>query len=81
MNAGLDRMLQPTSQLSNETSIDDVRFSPDVRLTTRIRNVLAAAGLTTIGEVRGAPDAMLKSLPDMGPRCIALLRRMLGREE
>ena len=74
-------MVKPTPRLPDGTSIDDVQFSQDVRLTTRIRNVLGAAGLVTIGEVRGAPDAMLKSLPDMGPRCIALLRRMLGRGE
>ena len=71
-------MLQPTPQLPNDTSIHDVQFSPEVRLTTRIRNVLSTAGLKTIGEVRGAPDAMLKSLPDMGGNCIALLRQTLG---
>ena len=74
-------MLQPTPQLPDDTSIAVVQFSPDVRLTTRIRNVLRAAGLKTVGEVRAATDALLKSLPDMGGNCISLLRQTLGRGE
>jgi hypothetical protein len=37
-------MVDPTLELPDDTAIEDVRFS------TRIRNVLAAAGLKTVGE-------------------------------
>ena len=66
-------MLKPTPQLPDDT--------PAVRLTTKIRKVLGAAGWKSIGEVRAAPDAMLQSLPNMGANCIALLRRTLDRGE
>ena len=41
--------MDPTPELPDETLIADVRFP------TRIRNVLAAAGLKTVGEVRETP--------------------------
>ena len=39
-------LVEPTPELPDDTPIDRVRFP------TRIRTVLAAAGLKTIGEVR-----------------------------
>ena len=53
-------MLDPTPELSDDTLISLVEFP------TRILNVLAAAGLKTVGEVREASDEMLASLPNLG---------------
>jgi DNA-directed RNA polymerase alpha subunit len=63
--------IDPTPQLSGDTPIDSIR------LPTRILNVLANEGLKTVGEVRAASDAMLVSLPDLGPRSVAFLRKFL----
>ena len=49
-------MLDPTPELPDDTPISDVK------LPTRIRNALTAAGMKTIGEVREASDATLLSL-------------------
>ena len=49
-------MLYPAPELSDDTLIDNVRF------VTRIRNVLNAAGMKTVGEVRETSDAALLSL-------------------
>jgi hypothetical protein len=65
-------MSNPTPELPDETLIGQVQ------LPTRILNVLAAAGLKTVGDVREASDAMLVSLPDLGPRSVAHLRETLG---
>ena len=54
-------MVDPTPVLPDETPIDRVRFP------TRIHNVLAAAGLKTVGEVRETTDATLLSFQDLGP--------------
>jgi DNA-directed RNA polymerase alpha subunit len=43
-------MVDPTPELPDDTPIRDVN------LPTRIRNVLATAGLKTIGEVREVSD-------------------------
>ena len=43
-----------------------------------IRNVLAAAGLKTIGEVREISDDTLLSFQDFGKGSVALLRESLG---
>jgi DNA-directed RNA polymerase alpha subunit len=48
------------------------------RLPSRIRNVLAAAGLKTVGEVRETTDATLLSFQDLGPGSVAHLRKTLG---
>ena len=64
--------LYSTSELPDDTPIADVRLS------TRIRNALNAAGIRTVGDVRQASDATLLSLPDLGPISVAHLRETLG---
>jgi DNA-directed RNA polymerase alpha subunit len=65
-------LVDPTPELPDDTLIADVRFA------TRIRNVLAAAGLKTVGEIRETADKTLLSFQDLGPDSIASLRRTLG---
>ena len=65
-------MHDPTPDLPDETLISQVQFP------TRILNVLAAAGLKTVGEVREASDEMLLSLPDLGRGSVSHLRETLG---
>jgi DNA-directed RNA polymerase alpha subunit len=62
----------PTPELPDDTSIDRVR------LPTRIRNVLDAAGLKTVGEVREISDDTLLSFQDFGRGSVAFLRKTLG---
>ena len=64
--------LYPASEISNDTPIESVRFS------SRIRNALTGAGITTIGEIREASDATLLSFQDLGPGSVAYLREKLG---
>jgi DNA-directed RNA polymerase alpha subunit len=52
--------LDPTPELADDTPIERVRFP------TRIRNVLDAAGLKTVGEVREISDDTLLSFQDFG---------------
>jgi hypothetical protein len=59
-------------ELPDDTPIGDVELSP------RIRKILAAWGLKTVGEVREASDETLHSLPKLGPRSVAYLRQTLG---
>jgi Bacterial RNA polymerase, alpha chain C terminal domain len=47
--------LDPTPELPDDTPISDIE------LPVRIRNVLAAAGLETVGEVRETSDEILLS--------------------
>ncbi len=65
-------MLDPIPELPDNTPISDVE------LPARIRNVLAAAGLKTVGEVREASDELLSSLDDIGKASVTLLRETLG---
>jgi DNA-directed RNA polymerase alpha subunit len=65
-------MLYPAPELPDDTLIGQVRIS------TRIRNALNAAGMKTIGEVRETSDDNLLSLPDLGPSSISYLRDTLG---
>jgi DNA-directed RNA polymerase alpha subunit len=65
-------LIDPTPELPDDTPIEDVRFP------TRIRNVLAAAGLTTVGEVRETADETLLSFQDLGPNSVKRLREVLG---
>ena len=65
-------LVDPTPELPDDTPIEDVRFA------TRIRNVLSAAGLKTVGEVRETADETLLSFQDLGPGSIASLRETLG---
>ena len=65
-------MLNPTPELADDTLISDVV------LPTRIRNVLEAAGLKTVGEVREISDEILLSFNDCGKNSVAYLRGTLG---
>jgi DNA-directed RNA polymerase alpha subunit len=65
-------LVDPTPELPDDTLIEDVRFA------TRIRNVLAAAGLKTVGEVRETSDEILLSFQDLGQGSVAHLRETLG---
>jgi DNA-directed RNA polymerase alpha subunit len=65
-------LVDPTPELPDDTRIEDIRFP------TRIRNVLAAAGLTTVGEVRETADETLLSFQDLGPGSVTHLRETLG---
>jgi DNA-directed RNA polymerase alpha subunit len=66
------RRIDPTSELPDGTPIAGVRFPP------RIRNVLAASGLKTVGEVREITDETLLSFQDFGPGSVEHLRKSLG---
>jgi hypothetical protein len=65
-------MLDPTPELPDDTLVSRVQFP------SRIQNVLAGAGLRTVGEVREASNEMLLSLPDLGPGSVKHLRETLG---
>jgi DNA-directed RNA polymerase alpha subunit len=65
-------MLDPTPELPDDTPISDVEFP------ARIRNVFAAAGLKTVGEVRETSDEILLSFQDLGKASVAHLRETLG---
>jgi DNA-directed RNA polymerase alpha subunit len=60
--------VDPTPELPDHTLIADVRFP------TRIQNVLAAAGLKTVGDVRETTDETLLSLQDLGSVLVKHLR-------
>jgi DNA-directed RNA polymerase alpha subunit len=53
--------VEPTRELPDSTPIENIRFP------TRVRNVLATAGLKTVGEVRETADETLLSFQDLGP--------------
>ena len=61
-------LIDPRPELPDDTPIDRVRFP------TRIRNVLAASGLKTVGEVRETADETLLSFQDLGHGSIKHLR-------
>jgi DNA-directed RNA polymerase alpha subunit len=65
-------LVDPTPELPDDTLIEEVRFA------TRIRNVLAAAGMKTVGEVRETSDEILLSFQDLGQGSVAHLREALG---
>jgi hypothetical protein len=64
--------LDPTPGLPDNTLISDVEFP------ARIRKVLTAAGLKTVGEVRETSDDVLLCSPDLGRAAVARLRETLG---
>jgi hypothetical protein len=64
-------LVDPTPELPDDTPIDRVR------LPTRIRNALAAAGLKTVGEVRETADETLPSFQHR-PDSVTHLRKTLG---
>jgi DNA-directed RNA polymerase alpha subunit len=65
-------MLDPIPELPDDTPIDRVRFP------TRIYNLLVAADVKTIGEIRKMSDAELQTFQDCGAGTISYLRRTLG---
>jgi DNA-directed RNA polymerase alpha subunit len=65
-------LIDPTPELPDNTPIEHVRFPAP------LRNVLAAADLKTVGEVRETADETLLSFQDLGPDSIAHLRKALG---
>jgi DNA-directed RNA polymerase alpha subunit len=65
-------LIDPTPELPDNTPTEDVRFP------TRIRNVLAAADLKTVGEVRETADETLLGFQNLGPESVAHLRKTLG---
>jgi DNA-directed RNA polymerase alpha subunit len=65
-------LLDPRPELPDDTPIDRVQ------LPTRIQNVLTAAGLKTVGEVRETSDELLLSFQDLGKGSVAHLRETLG---
>ena len=67
-----ENMLDPTPELPDDTPLDNVE------LPARIRTVLAAAGLSTVGEVREISDETLLSFQDLGKTSVAHLRETLG---
>jgi DNA-directed RNA polymerase alpha subunit len=69
----MTELLDPTPELADDTPTDLIRFP------TRIRNVLAAERLKTVGEIRAASDKMLIALPDLGRGSLAYLRKTLGQ--
>jgi DNA-directed RNA polymerase alpha subunit len=58
--------------LPDDTPIENVRFP------TRIRNVLAVAGLKTVGEVRETADETFLSFQHVRLESILHLRKTLG---
>jgi hypothetical protein len=64
--------IEPTPELPDNIAILEVRFP------TRIRNVLFAAGIKTVGEVREMSDQALLSLPGFATTSITQLHEMLG---
>jgi DNA-directed RNA polymerase alpha subunit len=66
------KLLDPTPELPDDAPISGVEFP------ARIRNVLAAAGLETVGEVREISDETLLSFQDLGKGSLVHLRETLG---
>ena len=67
-----ENMLDPTPELPDDTPLDNVE------LPARVRTVLVAAGLRTVGEVREISDETLLSFQDLGKTSVAHLRETLG---
>jgi len=65
-------LLLATPALPDETPISRVN------LPTRIRNVLTAEGIKTVGEARETSDETLLSFQDLGKGSVAELRQLLG---
>jgi DNA-directed RNA polymerase alpha subunit len=68
----MTELLEPTPELSDDIPIDQIHFA------TRIRNVLVASGLKTVGEVREISDETLLSFQDFGKVSVGHLRETLG---
>jgi DNA-directed RNA polymerase alpha subunit len=66
------KLLDPTPELPDDTPIGKVE------LPVRIRAVLTAAGLKTVGQIREISDETLLSFQDLGQTSFAHLRQTLG---
>jgi DNA-directed RNA polymerase alpha subunit len=67
-----EHLVDPRPELPDDTPIDSVR------LPARIHNVLAAAGLKTVGEIREISDETLLSFQDLGQGSVDHLRKSFG---
>ena len=65
-------MLEPSRELSDSVLLDEVR------LPTRIKNVLSIFGFKTVGDVRSASEKALLGLPDLGRKSVAHIRESFG---
>jgi DNA-directed RNA polymerase alpha subunit len=65
-------MLYPAPELSDDTPIENVRFS------TRIRNALTTVGWKNVRQIREASDTTLLNLQDLGKGSVTHLRETLG---
>ena len=64
-------MIDPSPELPDDMAIAGVERH-------KLREALVAAGLTTVGDVREAPDAKILRISDLGESSLALLRKTLG---
>jgi DNA-directed RNA polymerase alpha subunit len=62
----------PTPELPDDTPL------VAVKVVSGIRDVLTAAGMKTVGDVREATDRSLLSLPALGKGSLTYLRQQLG---
>ena len=65
----------PTPSLPDETLLDAVALS------TRLRNVFKYNDLKTVGDVREASDATLRSFQDFGRGSLVYIRETFGRSQ
>jgi DNA-directed RNA polymerase alpha subunit len=65
-------MLRAAPTLPDATPLEKLK------LTARIKQVLHAAGIKTIGEIRAKSDRELRSFPKLGPGAVKALREALG---
>jgi DNA-directed RNA polymerase alpha subunit len=77
-SAGGEREMSEPNKLDPTPGLPDDTPISDVELPARIRNVLVAAGLETVGEVRETADETLLSFQDLGKSSVAHIRETLG---
>jgi DNA-directed RNA polymerase alpha subunit len=65
-------MIDPSPELPDDMSIANVELS------SKVQQALAAAGLTTVGDVREAPDTKILRIQGLGKSSLVLLRKTLG---
>src|ERR1700682_1990859 len=73
-----EREMSEPNKLDPAPGLPDDTLISDIELPTRIRNVLAAEGLKTVGEVRETSDEILLSFQDLGKASVAHLRETVG---
>ena len=65
-------MIDPSPELPDDVSI------ASVELPAKVQKALVAAGMTTVGQIREAPDKDILRISDLGQSSLALLRKTLG---